>query len=468
MLIEEILTEQTIELSLRGTRRLPVQQSLLDIVQKAAATTGFSVEIFSGGQMSLADWQAIPENQRFKQGSTYYIKKNGSNVAVRTGSTRHDNGNACDLYVFKNGQNLTTNVENDDPPPTDTMAFISACIAAGAKGIGAGPRYMQYSGRSGIHIDIVPRGGIWAKKGEAAPDWLATAVSNGKSGKVQVPDTADTNKITSKKSRKASTTTTNSSTVIKNVGTYDPKLESKVKAIQEKLLKLGYDVGPTGVDGKYGPNTEAAVKKFQQDNNLQVDGIVGSKTLQALRTTKTSTRVGKKSSRQTSSGATGTFNSRCQWILQLSGSAQDIAIAALKELEGFYPKAYWDHKQWSVGYGSYAGSKNKNAQPPTNEVTKAQAEALLKKELPIYINNVKSIMSKGKYNWSTKQIAALIIFAYNIGSINQLTANGTRDDNTIAAKMLEYIKASGKPLDGLRYRRSCESLLFKAGIQGAS
>ena len=155
MLIEEILTEQTIELSLRGTRRLPVQQSLLDIVQKAAATTGFSVEIFSGGQMSLADWQAIPENQRFKQGSTYYIKKNGSNVAVRTGSTRHDNGNACDLYVFKNGQNLTTNVENDDPPPTDTMAFISACIAAGAKGIGAGPRYMQYSGRSGIHIDFI-------------------------------------------------------------------------------------------------------------------------------------------------------------------------------------------------------------------------------------------------------------------------------------------------------------------------
>lgn len=464
MLIEEILTEQTIELSLRGTRRLPVQPALLSIIQKAAEATGFTVEIFSGGQMPLADWQAIPENQRFKDGSTYYIKKNGSNVAVRTGSTRHDNGNACDLYIFKNGQNLPTNVEN-----TDTMSFISACIAAGAKGIGAGPRYMQYSGRGGIHVDIDPRGGIWAKKGDQAPKWLATAVANGKSGQVQVPDTVDTNKITNKKARKASTTTTNSSTMIKNVGTYDPKLESTVKAIQEKLVKLGYNIGPTGVDGKYGPNTEAAIKKFQQDNNLQIDGIVGPETLKALRATNTSNRVGKKSARQTSSGAAGTpYDSRCQWILQLSGSATDIAIAALKKLEGFKPKAYWDHQQWSVGYGSYAGSKNQNAQPPINEVTQAQADALLKKELPIYIKNVKSIMTKGNYNWSTKQIAALIIFAYNLGSINQLTANGTRDDNTIAAKMLKYIKASGKPLDGLRYRRACESLLFKAGMQNAS
>jgi peptidoglycan hydrolase-like protein with peptidoglycan-binding domain len=41
------------------------------------------------------------------------------------------------------------------------------------------------------------------------------------------------------------------------------------------------DLGLT-VDGIFGPETEAAVKNFQQDNGLTVDGIVGPHTWQAL------------------------------------------------------------------------------------------------------------------------------------------------------------------------------------------
>ncbi|WP_237660873.1 peptidoglycan-binding protein [Tepidanaerobacter sp. GT38] len=53
-----------------------------------------------------------------------------------------------------------------------------------------------------------------------------------------------------------------------------------VKELQSKLESLGYDVGP--IDGIFGPLTENAVKAFQKDNGLVVDGIVGQETFSAL------------------------------------------------------------------------------------------------------------------------------------------------------------------------------------------
>ena len=45
-----------------------------------------------------------------------------------------------------------------------------------------------------------------------------------------------------------------------------------VKMMQQRLAKLGYSVGNTGVDGKYGPRTAAAVRAFKKDNNIQGGG----------------------------------------------------------------------------------------------------------------------------------------------------------------------------------------------------
>ena len=55
---------------------------------------------------------------------------------------------------------------------------------------------------------------------------------------------------------------------------------SEVRTIQDKLKRWGYYTG--NVDGIYGSLTVAAVKKFQQKNGLTVDGIAGTKTLNAM------------------------------------------------------------------------------------------------------------------------------------------------------------------------------------------
>lgn len=57
---------------------------------------------------------------------------------------------------------------------------------------------------------------------------------------------------------------------------------SVVKALQEKLIKLGFSCGDAGADGDFGGDTFNAVKKFQESMNLGADGIAGNQTLTAL------------------------------------------------------------------------------------------------------------------------------------------------------------------------------------------
>lgn len=56
-----------------------------------------------------------------------------------------------------------------------------------------------------------------------------------------------------------------------------------VRDLQKKLIALGYSCGSKGADGKFGASTETAVRQFQKDKGLEVDGIVGKDTLNALK-----------------------------------------------------------------------------------------------------------------------------------------------------------------------------------------
>jgi peptidoglycan hydrolase-like protein with peptidoglycan-binding domain len=57
---------------------------------------------------------------------------------------------------------------------------------------------------------------------------------------------------------------------------------NKIRTIQNALIKLGYNVGPSGADGKYGANTMDAVKKYQRANGIKQTGFVGDVTAAKL------------------------------------------------------------------------------------------------------------------------------------------------------------------------------------------
>ena len=55
-----------------------------------------------------------------------------------------------------------------------------------------------------------------------------------------------------------------------------------VANLQKLLMKAGYALPKYGADGDFGDECLSAVKAFQRDNKLTVDGIVGAKTWAAL------------------------------------------------------------------------------------------------------------------------------------------------------------------------------------------
>ena len=81
------------------------------------------------------------------------------------------------------------------------------------------------------------------------------------------------------------TASANNNTTLRNGST-----GSQVEDLQKALNAAGYDVG--GVDGVYGDKTSAAVKQYQKDHGLAVDGIAGKDTLGSLRSSSSSSSSG--------------------------------------------------------------------------------------------------------------------------------------------------------------------------------
>jgi len=133
-----------------GIRKGPLSSRLVSVLKKAADAVGGVVRVQSGGQAA---------------------KGTGG---PRTGSTRHDNGNAADLDLYVGGQKVSP----QNPAGRNIMMqFLSAARKAGATGIGAGEDYMSPDG-SRVHVGF-GKEAIWGSNmsSSSAPDWLRAAVS---------------------------------------------------------------------------------------------------------------------------------------------------------------------------------------------------------------------------------------------------------------------------------------------------
>ena len=110
-----------------------------------------------------------------------------------------------------------------------------------------------------------------------------------------------------------------------------------VKKLQQKLVDAGYDVGSSGVDGIYGNATAAAVRKYQKDNGLDVDGIAGDQTLGKLYGV-TSAPSAQKETVKAPAAPTTTTPSAVQYGYDpSSNAAYQQALAQLQQAQGQKP-----------------------------------------------------------------------------------------------------------------------------------
>jgi hypothetical protein len=207
---------QVIEATKGKIRDLPIQAKLREILLKAGEAAGIDiVRVTSGGQARL-----------------------GSG-GKRTGSTRHDDGNAADLQLEKGGQVLS--FENAQQRPV-IAKFVTVAASLGATGIGADVAYM---GPYTLHVGFGAKA-VWGTGGSVAnaPSWLKEAVE---AAAAPAPTAARVLRLGDK--------------------------GDDVRALQQRLF---------AVDGDFGPTTKAAVEAFQRQHGLNPDGVVGDATREAL------------------------------------------------------------------------------------------------------------------------------------------------------------------------------------------
>jgi GH24 family phage-related lysozyme (muramidase) len=136
----------------------------------------------------------------------------------------------------------------------------------------------------------------------------------------------------------------------------------------------------------------------------------------------------------------------------------------IKGSEGFSSTAYWDQKQYSIGFGTQASG-------PDEVISREEGLARFSAELSRFTGAVDNISNKYGYNWNESQKAALTSFAYNLGegTLETLTAQGTRTNQQIADAMLAYtnVASDDQRIEAaLANRRREEQEVFLSGLNG--
>jgi len=150
-------------------RDLPISQALRAVLLSAAHASGVDlVKVTSGGQC--------------RRGT----------CTKRTGSERHDDGQAADLQLLVGGRALKFTSGGD----LETFkSFVTAAARAGAMGLGAGVDYM---GPDTIHVGFGSRA-VWGAGGKAAnaPEWIRRAAQSGWQGVALADDSVELEELDS-------------------------------------------------------------------------------------------------------------------------------------------------------------------------------------------------------------------------------------------------------------------------------
>lgn len=148
-------------------------------------------------------------------------------------------------------------------------------------------------------------------------------------------------------------------------------------------------------------------------------------------------------------------------------SSQEM-VDMLKKLEGFVARAYWDYKQYSVGYGTRCPD-DMVAYYQENDITEEEAEALLTQELTSFETAVTDFAVKNELCLQQNEYDALVSFSYNCGggwmkettgNMYQAVVSGDKGARIVYGMML-WSKAGGEYV--LRNRRIAELNMYLYG-----
>jgi GH24 family phage-related lysozyme (muramidase) len=135
-------------------------------------------------------------------------------------------------------------------------------------------------------------------------------------------------------------------------------------------------------------------------------------------------------------------------------------IDEIKKSEGFTPRASWDYKQHSVGYGTRAKS-------PGETIDQAEADRRLNDEL----GKAAAIVDKFAPGLDEGTRAALVSLTFNAGDdwTRQGLGKAIKEGDLARARSLftEYKTAGGEVLPGLVARRQREAAWFGKGGKGS-
>lgn len=225
------------------------------------------------------------------------------------------------------------------------------------------------------------------------------------------------------------------------VGDYTwSSLISKIKDIQAALNENGYTLI---LDGVAGINTYSSLIRFQEHNNLTVDGIVGPETGEVLF---------KNSSTHASCSSQNRYN------------ISEAGINFIADYEKFYATPYrgLDSQNQTIGYGHVI-----TAGESFDTLTKEEAKALLEKDLQDFVQLVNNITND--LNLNQCQFDALVSFSYNCGA-NELKYSSLLKDiksgstnEIIKDDFLMWIYCNHEKSLGLYRRRYDEYEMYSDG-----
>lgn len=163
--------------------------------------------------------------------------------------TLNANPKVGDIVIFKHGSEFTH---------TGIVIYVN------------GDYFETIEGNTSAGSTIVPNGGGVYKKSYYNSNLPGT--------KFCTPNYAIVEgSINTSNTTTASTVTNNTDSVYKKAAAYN---KARCKELQHLLNQCGYNAGTE--DNIYGPNTHAALGKFQKDNGLDVDYLAGTNTFNKL------------------------------------------------------------------------------------------------------------------------------------------------------------------------------------------